>query len=338
MDTQEWDIGDGSTPECFYLWPTEGELVALVDADLIPYRIGHCIAEESLHEALLLVEEGKVSNVLDTPQCQEAINRVDFEINKWVEGSGADAAKLYLTDCPNQLRYDLAYEKGYKSGRVLEKPPFFYEMKEHIRVKHKAVYCTEYEADDGMAIEQFQATEELAELPTEPAKQVFAGTVIVSVDKDLRIIRGWHYNPVTLIKDWVTKIGSLTPVYKEDSNIMKKLDGSGLLFFYSQIITGDAVDTYGGLKGAGMKKAYDSLNGLKTEEDMYYTVLSLYKDKYKERQPIQSFEGRWRDLSPLERMITQGRLAWMQTQPNEIWREAKNKLILRSDPKWRDKK
>lgn len=336
MTQDEWDIDDGSTPDCFILWPTEGELIALLDADLIPYRIGFTLDEDAYSDALMAVQEGEVSDMSDTPQYLEAINRVDATINLWVEKSGADACIPYLTDCPEQARYDFAFTKKYKD-RTASKPPFFKEMKEHIRIKHKAVYCTEYEADDGMSIEQCKSMGLLfdGEDIAEGAKKTFANTIIVSVDKDLKIIPGWHYDPVKDIKSWVTEFGSLDPVYDKNDK-MTKLAGDGLMFFYSQILVGDAVDTYPGLPRCGPVKAYNTLNGLTTEKELWIAVLDLFKKKYKEEMPYKNWEGKWRDLKPIDLMVEQGRLAWMQRKPNEIWREDKNTVIRRSDNEWRE--
>ena len=332
----DWEIEDGSTEECFNLWPTEGEKVALLDADLIPYRVGFTLEMEDYYRAVISVERGDVSDMSDTPQYKEAINRVDKMINDWVEASGADAAILFLTDCPEQERYDFAFTKPYKD-RASDKPPFFAEMKEYIRVEHEAEYCTEWEADDGMAIWQCKEFVEVED-EIEGVQKLFAGTVIVSVDKDLRMIPGWHYNPVTDITSWADPIGGLSPVYNDADGKMKKLEGTGMLFFYSQILVGDPVDTYPGLPRCGIVKAYEVLNGLTTEKEMWKVCLELYKKKYKAKLPYRNHDGKWRDLSPVDLMVEQGRLAWMQRAPGEIWREDKNRVIRRSDDEWRDER
>ena len=152
------------------------------------------------------------------------------------------------------------------------------------------------------------------------------------------MIPGWHYNPVTEASTWADPIGELTPVYDENTGKMKKLEGTGLLFFYSQILVGDTVDNYPGLPGCGIVKTYETLNGLSTEREMWGACLSLYQKKYKEELPYKSHEGKWRDLRPIDLMLEQGRLAWMQRVPGEVWREHKNRVIRRSDNEWRDER
>ncbi len=58
----------------------------------------------------------------------------------------------------------------------------------------------------------------------------------MSIDKDLDMIRGWHYN---FIKD--------KKYFIDDQQAIKH--------FYTQILTGDRVDNIIGLRGIGPKKA-----------------------------------------------------------------------------------
>jgi hypothetical protein len=86
-----------------------------------------------------------------------------------------------------------------------------------------------------------------------------------------------------------------------------KLKGAGLLFFYAQIITGDAVDNYPGLPGYGPKKAFDILDGAKDEFSMYQRVLAAYREYYRKSEKA------------LTMLTEQGQLAWMQTKKFELW-------------------
>lgn len=86
-----------------------------------------------------------------------------------------------------------------------------------------------------------------------------------------------------------------------------KLRGTGLKFFYSQILTGDAVDNYPGLEGCGKQGAFDALNNITTEWGLYQTTLALYINKYGEEERAKAA------------LLEQGQLAWMQTYPGELW-------------------
>ena len=89
------------------------------------------------------------------------------------------------------------------------------------------------------------------------------------------------------------------------SEYIHKLKGAGLMFFYSQLLTGDAVDNYKGLPGVGDVKAYEVLCNAKSEQEMIHIVKQLYCNEYGEA---------W-----LEHLNEMGSLAWMQTYRGEIW-------------------
>lgn len=105
-----------------------------------------------------------------------------------------------------------------------------------------------------------------------------------------------------------------------EDQYIDKLKGTGLKFFYSQLVTGDTVDNYPGIPGAGAKAAYELLDGCKTEAELYYAVLGKYKEKYGEATEVENYRGGTALLTPLQLMIEQGRLAHMQTVPGELWR------------------
>jgi 5'-3' exonuclease len=136
------------------------------------------------------------------------------------------------------------------------------------------------EADDLLAIEQSSRDD----------------TIICTRDKDLRMVEGMHFGWECGLQPqfgprYVSNIGTLELVNG------KKIVGEGLLFFYSQIITGDSVDTIPGLPRGGPAMAYKSLHGLTDEQEMFDAVSSLYQGKFPET---------WE-----EELLEQARLLWM---------------------------
>jgi hypothetical protein len=117
-------------------------------------------------------------------------------------------------------------------------------------------------------------------------------TIICTIDKDLRMVPGWHYSwPVgDRIGErepyFVSELGELQPKYHTDKFLkngdpkLKKLEGTGLTWFYCQLITGDSTDNIPGCPGAGPGKALEALHGLSNEEEMYQATLALYEAKY----------------------------------------------------------
>jgi len=125
-------------------------------------------------------------------------------------------------------------------------------------VKHfKAEVIEGMEADDALALNQ---TDE---------------TVIASIDKDLLMVAGKHYNFVK--KEWTT----VTPE-------------EGIKWFYMQMLMGDKVDNIIGIRGIGIKKAEKILAESK---DWDATVESRYEDEFGEG---------W-----YQRMVQNTQLLWM---------------------------
>lgn len=96
------------------------------------------------------------------------------------------------------------------------------------------------------------------------------------------------------------------------SEYIDKLKGVGLSFFYAQILMGDPTDGYKGLDGIGITTAYELLCNCTTEWELYQTVLGEY---------LKVFEN---EEDAIEALTLQGRMAWMQTDPDELWVPPKN--------------
>src|SRR5699024_1694780 len=62
----------------------------------------------------------------------------------------------------------------------------------------------------------------------------------------------------------------------------KKLSGTGNMFFYAQMLTGDSVDNIPGCKGIGPAKAYDILTDEERDENLRERVLKEYERVYGE--------------------------------------------------------
>jgi hypothetical protein len=88
---------------------------------------------------------------------------------------------------------------------------------------HRAEVAFGMEADDLLGINQTK------------------DTIICTIDKDLRQVPGQHYN---FVKDEIFTVSVQ----------------QGLLWFYTQMLTGDASDNVSGIRGIGIKKATFFLN------------------------------------------------------------------------------
>lgn len=150
-------------------------MLALIDADIITYRIGFTTQNDPVGIAFARADDLLDSILLDTQ---------------------ANSFELYLSDSKdNNFRYEIFPD--YKGQRP-PKPIHYDSLKEHMIVKWGAKIAYGQEADDMLGIRQMQ--EIRADRDPEDANDVPSYSVICSIDKDLKQIPGQHYNFVK--KEW----------------------------------------------------------------------------------------------------------------------------------------
>ena len=193
--------------------------LAIIDADIICYRVG--FASEDVSEEVCLA-------------------RVTHLVNEIVyQDLQCDDYKAYITGKGN-YRNELAVTEPYKGNRKDAKRPQHYDaIRKHLQ-RLGAELVEGSEADDAVA--------------TEATK---TGGWIVSIDKDLDQVAGWHYNFVKHEEYYVT-------------------EEEGLRNLFTQVLTGDRTDNIIGLKGIGPKKAEKLLQDCKTEREYYDACLKAY--------------------------------------------------------------
>lgn len=352
---------------------------------MLPYIVGYTKDDLVVLKAKHRVNTGECSSIEETPECLDAIDHMNWLLNQWVFRGGCDSARIFLTDSSNNFRLDIAFSKPYKGQRPVNKPPFFYELRAYLIDKHDAVLSKDDEADDLMSISMMddfrRICNELGEVELgSPEHRVFSKVYCITKDKDAKITCGNHVDPDTGEHTWTDLLGELRPKWKVSNKptadyeyvpdgvfnrgskkgqqkykrvkigesckpYIDKLKGSGLKFFYSQLIVGDTADNYGGLKGKGMSFAYELLNDCSSGKELFYAVLGAYRDvwgkgrfwypHYKGTEEYRSkyfdihgknpddwdyWKGRGTMLTAYQLMLEQGRLAWMKHSPTDIWR------------------
>jgi hypothetical protein len=218
---------------------------ALVDADLLVYRFGFASEGDPAEFAL-----ARLSEFLD---------------NLYIELS-VDEVWGYLTGKDN-FRNEIAVTAPYKGTRIAAKPYHFQLLREYMERAWGFEVVDGIEADDALGIESYR---------NEPDE-----TIIVSIDKDLNMIRGHHYNFVKEEKYYVTE---------EDA----------IRNFYLQILTGDKVDNIIGLQGIGPVKSKKLLQDCTSELEMYATVLKAYDGNE-------------------VRVLENARLLWILREEKQVW-------------------
>lgn len=264
---------------------------ALIDGDIVLYSVGFA-SEERYYECSdgHLAENAKeakehcaiVGEFTEEPLtytlCREPVEDKIWKgnANSMVKGildaTEADDYVIYITGKGN-FRTDIYPE--YKANRKnVDKPLHYQDLKDWLIKTRPCEVVDGEEADDAMGIAQAQA---------EPFT-----TAICSLDKDMDMIAGRHYNWRKHLKYTVTQ---------ED----------GDRWFWTQLLTGDATDNIIGLKGIGPKKAEKALAEYVTNQDMYAVCCAHYSV-----------------MDRLDDLELNGHLLWIKRNDNSTWKELIN--------------
>ncbi len=217
---------------------------ALIDADIFTYSFGACKDDEGHPLAWPLVA-----------------TRLNTQIKNICERVGADDYQLYLTGEGN-FRISVATIRPYKGTRPSDKPFWYEQIRKYLINFRKAREVVGWEADDQLAMDQVEPTN----ISTEADLDYYENnkTVICSLDKDLDMVPGLHYN-------WS----------KDEIYTVTELDG--LASFYCQLLTGDSVDNIPGLYGVGKSSAFLSrIKSYDNEWDMFNLVCIQYEKRFGE--------------------------------------------------------
>ena len=218
---------------------------ALIDGDILVYRIGFASENESKSIAMA--------------RCSEFIEDLIL-FNGFGEYQG------YLTGKKN-FRNEIAVTAPYKGNRKSAKPKHYQLLRDYMESAWSFTMIEDQEADDAIGIAAYEM--EVGEY------------CICSIDKDLDMLRGDHYNFVKDERYFIT-------------------EEEGIKNFYKQLLMGDRVDNIIGIKGIGTVKAERLLKECKNENEMYLAILEAY-------------EGN------AERVLENGRLLWIRRQHNQLW-------------------
>ena len=223
-------------------------MVALIDFDSILYSAVYKVVSISqMKNAISLYGKQKAKQWLEQEVYIEGVIRCENELLKMREYlstiflEGITSEELYITTCTNSFRKEISAE--YKSKR--KKNKYVWMLREHFKFNN-AIFSDTHEADDLI----YQRAKELGE----------DNCIIISIDKDLKQIGGWIWSYYkTPEKDEygsliLNEYGNKNMIYKYDfvDFICKK---EADLFFWKQMLMGDAGDGIQGLKRVGLKTA-----------------------------------------------------------------------------------
>lgn len=248
------------------------------------------------------VEENELDKVpyeIVTHRTLDPLSHVLHSAGLMVEGIlkklGCSDYTLFL-DGGNNYRKAVATSLPYKGNRnKTYRPLYEQDIRDYYIKHHRAIKSNAQEADDECAI-----------LHCKQREQGLFTPVIVSIDKDLNMIPGWHYN-------W--KKGG-DPYYMNELDSMK--------IFYEQLLTGDRTDNIEGIPGVGPVKARKLLVDAVTEDEMWdivlrayidYQIATLEKMGIVDNVDMNLHIRKWAKRDAIEN----GRLLWIRREEGECW-------------------
>lgn len=231
-----------------------------------------------------MIETVHIDGDIVVYRCAAATENETEDIAKWqtsemmrriVHETNAMGFNCFLTGSGN-FRYGLYPD--YKANRKdAPKPKWYSVVREHLVTEWNAKVTDGIEADDAMGIEQCALT--------------YDQSIIASIDKDMLMIPGHHYNFVKCEHTFVTPL-------------------EGLRNFYFQLIMGDRTDNIPGYDGKMRQKVpqflepqISVLEECQSEEEMFDHVRDMYNDD--------------------QRMLMSGQCLWIQRYEGNIWQPIK---------------
>ena len=244
-------------------------MIGLVDGDIVCYRCGFAAEKRKKYK----LESGETEHVREVEPVNHALQNVDTVIHALK--NRFSSLEIYLSG-KNNWRIEAATLKPYKGNRSpFGKPVHYNAIRKHLVERYGAVFVDGMEADDALGLKQTSASD----------------TCIVSIDKDLLMIPGLHWN-------WV----------KQEETFIKEKDG--IRNFYQQCLVGDPTDNIPGIYGIGPKTAAKLLDGVSRELSMWQLVEQEWNRNYPDGFGNATASQACREVASLLWIARAGRERW----------------------------
>lgn len=238
-------------------------MINLVDADLIAYP---CAASCEPTKAKPFLEE-----------CSVAIWRLHDLVQRICKETNTTQCEFYIGGEDN-YRYNIYPE--YKGNRDKPKPTYLQECREILVTQYGATIVNGMETDDMLGIRQ---------------TQLDGLSRVCSIDKDLLMVPGHHYN-------WK----------RGEFRLVSPLDG--LKTFYKQLIAGDGTDNIPSYDGKVrqsipkfIEKLQEPINSFTDELDMYWYVKDCYDNESNDYSSNLAFDAMHRNAQLLYILREEGK-------------------------------
>jgi 5'-3' exonuclease len=259
-------------------------MIALIDGDILLYRVGFTTEQESEEIAQFRMEE-LITRILDTVQ--------------------ATSYKVYLS-AGRKDTFRAKLNPSYKANRTQPKPLHYNFLKQYLIDVWNAEVAVNEEADDLLGKEQTKYNESFAAQVGNREYPSHDETIICSIDKDLKQIPGHHYNFVRDEFDFVTQEQGLVFFYKQ------LLIGD----------TADNIPGVGGIGKAKAGKLLDHFSddiwSLLDEADIFEVVQNTYRTWLQNEWADQE----WSDFQEKQMnniIHMNGIMLKIRTREEEIW-------------------
>jgi hypothetical protein len=282
-----------------YLEPVQGR-VAHIDSDFMAYQVSAETKDE--------LDGTKPRKTFDD-MCYNARQGLDHQMK--MVGATSYIAHLTPSASNKGNRGALALTKEYQGNRKdVAKPEHLQAIRAYIGEALPSKVNLDCEADDSMAMANYAAIE----------RGERHLSVIVSRDKDLRMVPGlhWCYDEEAVI-DVDDPFGS---IWIDRSKKSAKLLGWGTSFFWAQVLMGDTADNIAGLphmtvddkdKNVGPIAAFKLLEDCKTDLECFELIKKLFKES---SYPWHDYrDGRFTFWAL--HMVSDMQLLWMRRKPDQ---------------------
>jgi len=272
----------------------------------------------------------------DDMQPRVAERKCDIRMNQILDECRAGNYTAYLTGADN-FRDGIATLQRYKGNRydkngkrIKPQPVHLMRCKDYLVEEWNAIWAKNEEADDALSIHRSKYA------PDDP------NYIISTIDKDLLINYGYHHNMNTgKIQHVPVEIKPLEIIVKTSKTTGKtsnKVEGVGLMFFYAQMLMGDAADWIKGLPkvtddmkecwsdmrrgGCGAMTATHVLKDCVSELQLHMNVWFCYYSYWMEHDYKHWDTGKVFKAgieTARKQFIEQGQLLWMRKREKELW-------------------
>jgi len=282
----------------------------LIDADVVAYFSAFGFDDTGVHAAY---------------------SKCDVRMQQIIDETQAGKYQAFLSGETN-FRNSVATLQRYKGNRydengerITPQPAWLPQVREYLVDKWGASVSENEEADDVLSYTQ-------AELIRNFGVQ---NSVISTVDKDLLINPGLHHS---MSNGYIQEVQHEGTLFLDSK---RKVRGTGMRFFFAQMLMGDAADWIPGLPkitskikemiplepalrkgGCGQMAAYRILEDCETIQEMHDRVYACYllywgEHSYTHWRTGEEYQKGIQTAN--KQFIEQGRLLWMRREPNEKW-------------------